>query len=318
MFRLVQNELLKIFRRTGTYVMIVLLLLMTIVTGAFIKYQESGGTVPDNENWKQGLQLENQSLQKEIDQLGDIAAAQKEYLKRRIATNEYRIEHNLSPNQDYAVWEFVKDSSQLIEFAGLFTIIIAAGIVASEFNWGTIKLLLIRPIKRGKILIAKYTTVIIFALMLLVLLFGFSAAFGLLLFGAPEAAYPYLNYYDGVVTEQSMFVYLIKYYGLKSINMIMLATMAFMISAAFRSSSLAIGLSIFLMFTGAQLTMFISMKYDWAKYILFANTDLMQYFEGVPLVESMTLSFSIIMLVIYFVLFQFFAHYIFKKRDVAA
>ena len=65
--------------------------------------------------------------------------------------------------------------------------------------------------------------------------------------------------------------------------MIMLATMAFMISAVFRNSSLAIGLSIFLMFTGAELTGLLAMKFDWAKYVLFANTDLMQYFEGVPI-----------------------------------
>ena len=46
------------------------------------------------------------------------------------------------------------------------------------------------------------------------------------------------------------------------------------------------------------------MKFDWAKYILFANTDLMQYFEGIPMVEGMTLTFSIIMIVSYFILFQ--------------
>ena len=76
----------------------------------------------------------------------------------------------------------------------------------------------------------------------------------------------------------------------------MLATMAFMISAVFRNSSLAIGLSIFLMFTGAELTGLLAMKFEWAKYVLFANTDLMQYFEGVPMVEGMTLPFSLIMI----------------------
>jgi ABC-2 type transport system permease protein len=98
----------------------------------------------------------------------------------------------------------------------------------------------------------------------------------------------------------------------------MLSTMAFMISAVFRNSSLAIGLSIFLMFTGAQFTNLIAIKFDWAKYILFANTDLMQYFEGMPLVEGMTLPFSVSMLVVYFVLFHSLAFFVFRKRDVAA
>lgn len=319
MLRLIQNELMKIFKRPGTYVMIGLLVIMVSVIGGFIKYQEAGGTVPDNSDWKKGLQMENESLKKQIEELkGQVPEGQINYYKQEIAVNEYRIEHDLSPNGDYSIWEFVTDALPIIDFAGMFTIIIAAGIVASEFNWGTIKLLLIRPISRGKILVAKYLSVLLFALAVLGICFGYSSVLGFALFGGPETATPYLNYHEGTVTEQSMFVHLLISYGLNSISMFMLATMAFMISAVFRSSSLAIGISLFLMFTGSQLTSLVAMKYDWAKYILFANTDLTQYFEGYPLVEGMTLPFSVIMLVIYFVLFQLLAHIVFKKRDVAA
>lgn len=319
MLKLIQNELLKIFKRPGTYVMIGLLILMATVVGAFTKYQESGGTVPDNSEWIRGLQMENASLQKQIEELeGQIPIEQINYFKQQIAINEYRMENDLSPNVDYSVWEFVTDALPIIDFAGMFTIIIAAGIVASEFNWGTIKLLLIRPISRGKILVAKYITVLLFALVVLAVCFGYSTLLGFVLFGGPESANPYLNFHQGVVTEQSMFVHLLKSYGLNSVGMLMLATMAYMISAVFRSSSLAIGISLFLMFTGGQFTSLIAMKYDWAKYILFANTDLTQYFEGYPLVEGMTLPFSILMLIVYFVIFQVLAHLVFKKRDVAA
>lgn len=319
MFNLVKNEWMKIFKRPGTYVMIGLLVLMVSVVGAFIKYQERGFTVPDNDQWQRGLQMENQSLEKQLEEMGEhVPEEQLTYFRKQIAINEYRIENNISPNGGYAIWNFVDDASQFIEFAGLFTIIIAAGIVASEFNWGTIKLLLIRPINRGKILAAKYMTVLLFALLILSMLFSYSALLGAILFGFPETTIPYLNYNKGIVTEQNMIVHLIIYYGLKSVNMLMLATMAFMISAVFRNNSLAIGLSLFLMFTGGQLTMLLAMKFNWAKYVLFANTDLIRYFEGIPMVEGMTLPFSIVMLIIYFVLFQFLAFYVFKKRDVAA
>ncbi|MBY0123903.1 ABC transporter permease [Bacillus sp. S/N-304-OC-R1] len=319
MFRLIQNELMKIFKRPGTYVMIGILLFVTTVAGGFIKYQETKLSVPHNSEWKRGLQIQNESNQKQLDEMGpSLTRHMRDSYEREIAINTYRIEHDISPNENYSIWGFVDDVSQSIEFVGLFTIIIAASIVASEFNWGTIKLLLIRPIKRGKILLSKYLTVLIFGMFLLVLLFMYSAGLGAILFGMPEESTPYLNYYNGKVTEQSMFVHMINYYGLKSINMLMLATMAFMISAAFRNSSLAIGLSIFLLFMGGQVTMLVSMKYEWAKYILFANTDLLQYFEGSPLVEGMSLGFSIIMLILYFAIFQCIAFYVFKKRDVAA
>ena len=319
MLNLLKNEWMKIFKRAGTYVMIGLLLLFVTVMAAFIKYQESGGTVPDNSDWQRGIEMQNETLTKELEEYGDTFTPEMRHsYESDIAIGEYRLEHNISPNDSYSVWSFVQDASFVIEFVGMFSIIIAAGIVASEFNWGTIKLLLIRPIRREKILLSKYVTVVLFSLMLLALLFSYSAILGGILFGTPGEVSPYLRYQDGQVIETSMFVHLLTYYGLNSINLFMLTTMAFMISAAFRNSSLAIGLSLFLMFMGGTVTSLVAMRYDWAKYILFANTDLMQYLDGSPLIAGMTMGFSVIMLIIYFLLFQFIAFYTFKKRDVAA
>jgi ABC-2 type transport system permease protein len=318
MMSLIQNEWIKVFRRPGTYVMIGLLVIMVSIAAAFMKYQHLDDQPSENARWKQTLQTENTALKKQMKQVEQSPINQDEYFKRTIAINEYRIKHNLSPNEAYTSWSFVNDVSQLIEFVGLFTITIAAGIVASEFSWGTIKLLLIRPISRAKILLSKYISVLLFGVFMLILLFGLSTAIGAILFGFPENTSPYLNYFAGKVTEQPIWVHLIIFYLFKSINMVMLATMAFMISAVFRNNSLAIGLSLFLMFTGGQITSLLAMKYEWAKYILFANTDLTRYFEGTPVVAGMTLSFSITMLLLYFCLFLFFAYFVFKKRDIAA
>jgi ABC-2 type transport system permease protein len=291
---------------------------MISVTGGITKYYQKNHEEKVNDKWKQEYQADINSSKKDLTHIGNKHSQQANYIKRNIAMKEYQIKHNLSPNEDYSLWSFVNDSSGFISLAGLFTIIIAAGIVASEFSWGTIKLLLIRPIDRGKILAAKYISIIIFALLLLVILYSYSSILGVILFGTPDKAVPYLNYFDGKISEQSMALHLMISYGLKSINMIMLATAAFMISAVFRNSSLATGLSIALMFTGSSLTFLLASKFDWAKYILFANTDLTQYFEGTPMIEGMTLSFSIVMIVLYFILFQGFAFFVFKKRDVAA
>jgi ABC-2 type transport system permease protein len=311
---LIKNEWMKIFRRPGTYVMISILVVIISIFGIFHKYQEQDFNL--DKNWEQTLQQENDALKKQMKQSN--SKLEKQFYKEEIAINDYRIKHHIPYNEKYNVWTFVKDASQLIILAGLFTIIISAGIVASEFNWGTIKLLLIRPINRSKILASKYLTVMLFALLMLAILFAFSTLLGAILFGTPDHPVPYLNYANGQVTEQNIIVYLMNYYGFRSIDTIMLATMAFMISSVFRNSSLAIGLSLFLLFTGAQFTVLLSIKFSWAKYILFANTDLMQYVDGTPMMEGMSMSFSVIMLLIYFVIFQLLAFLVFKKRDVAA
>jgi ABC-2 type transport system permease protein len=311
---LIKNEWMKIFKRPGTYVMIAILIVTTSIFGIFHKYQEQDFNL--DKNWEQTLQQENEALKKQMKQSN--SKLEKQYYKEEIAINNYRIKHHIPFNEKYNVWTFVNDSSQLIILAGLFTIIISAGIVASEFNWGTIKLLLIRPINRSKILASKYLTVLLFALLMLAILFVFSALLGIILFGLPDHVMPYLTYSNGHVTAQNIVVHLMIFYGLSSIDTIMLATMAFMISSVFRNSSLAIGLSLFLLFTGAQFTVLLSIKFSWAKYILFANTDLMQYVDGTPMMEGMSMSFSVMILLIYFVVFQFLAFFVFKKRDVAA
>ncbi|RDI44101.1 ABC transporter permease [Falsibacillus pallidus] len=316
MFRLIQNEWIKIFKRPGTYVMVGMIILMVGVVGAFTKYTDMHSNNQDQVNWKQQLTVQNQQMKQDLEQ-GHIPEMAKSEIEKNIAINEYRIKHDIAPDQGRNVWTFISTASQLISFVGLFTIIVSAGIVASEFNWGTIKLLLIRPIRRWKILLSKYLTIILFGLFLLSLLFVFSGLLGTVLFGTGEGS-AYLAYSSGEVVEQSMLLHLIKSYLFSSVDLLMLATMAFMISAVFRNSSLAIGISIFLLFSGELVTSLVAAKFDWAKYILFANTNLMAYFDGRPVVEGMTLGFSVAVLIVYFIIFQALAFTVFSKRDVAA
>jgi ABC-2 type transport system permease protein len=98
--------------------------------------------------------------------------------------------------------------------------------------------------------------------------------------------------------------------------MLMIVTLAFMLSTVFRSSSLAIGIALGLLFIGPLLVGLIA-KYAWAKYYLFSNT-LSQYVNDSPMIEGLTLQFSIGILLVYFLVFNLLSWVIFVKRDVAA
>ncbi|MCY7767169.1 MULTISPECIES: ABC transporter permease [Bacillus] len=312
MLNLIYNEWIKIFSRAGTWVMIGLLGL-TMVGYAFLANHFSAGE--SNPHWKQELQAENATLKKEMKENPSL----KDGYEETITLNNYRIEHNIPNDTGYTVWSYVTDSAGFTILTGLFTIIIAAGIVANEFNWGTIKLLMIRPLNRFQILLSKYITVLLFGFLLLFILFMGSTLLGLIFFGTggDTAANVHLIYKDGHVFEQNMMGYLAKTYLSESVAALMIATMAFMLSAVFRNSSLAVGFSIFLLVAGTTATAFIAAKFDWAKYILFANVNLLQYVEGTPLVEGMTMTFSVVMLAVYFVVFLLLAFGIFMKRDIA-
>ncbi|WP_442600419.1 ABC transporter permease [Neobacillus sp. D3-1R] len=312
MWALIQNENMKIFRRIGTWTMIALLMVIVIAGGIIEKVTSKD----DQANWKTSLQQQTQQMEQSLKD-GHVPKMMVETIKKDIAINQYRIEHDLDPF-GHGAWENVVDDAAIVGVVTLFTIIIAGGSVASEFSWGTIKLLLIRPVNRAKILFSKYIATFIFALILLLILFVLSFIVGGALFGFDTLSNPHLSYQAGKVVESNMFIHAIQVYGLACVNLLMMVTFAFMISTIFRSSSLSIGLAIFLMFTGVQVTGILATKFDWAKYILFANVDLTRYIDGVPFVEGMTMTFSVVMLIVYFIVFNGLTWFIFKKRDVAA
>ena len=271
----------------------------------------------EKENWRANSENAIQQAEETLNNSEGMPKAFKDSQERSIAINEYRLENDIPPLESDSIWSFMDSSTGVVSLISIFTIIIGAGVIASEYSWGTIKLLLIRPASRTKILASKFIATLLFALLSLVILYISSFIIGGLFLGFNAIDQPYLTYSGGDVAETSMAIHYIVEYALASVNLLMMVTFAFMLSSVFRSSSLAIGLAIFLMFTGSQLTYILS-QYDWVKYILFANTDLSVYFDGSPIIESMTLGFSLMTLLVYFIVFLLLSWLLFTKRDVAA
>ncbi|REJ07443.1 ABC transporter permease [Halobacillus trueperi] len=312
-FQLIKNEHMKLYNQKATWIMAILLVVSIVGIGALLKVDAAitGGEPPTGDNWKKELQKQNEQLMAAGEQPPEI-----EYpAYTNVEMNQYRIENDLKPTA-YNSWDFVRDNRTFVALVSLFTIIVAAGITANEFRWGTIKLLLIRPISRWKILLAKYVSVVMYALTMLLALYILSFLVGSLLFGMGSFSQTYVYTQAGEIKDAGIFSFTVSQYLLSFVELIMMATFAFMIASVFRNTSLAIGLAIFLMMAGSSIIVFF-MEKEWAKYILFANTDLSQYMSGTPFVSGTSLGFSIAVLAVYYVLFMALAWGFFTKRDVA-
>lgn len=308
---LVQNENMKIYRRMGTWFMFAILVLILCMVAIFTKFIL---VEPQEMSWRETLHGQNQSIEIAMEE-SELPVAVLERYERDLQLNKYRLAHDIPPVEPNSFWGYVASTVNLIPVITMFTIVVAAGIVAGEFSLGTIKLLLIRPVSRSKVLFSKYVATLLFGFLLLLSLFLFSLLVGVIFFGAASIHQPHLFLENNVIVERNMFLHLIMLYGLSSVELVMMATFSFMISTVFRNSSLAIGLALFLMFTGTQFVYMFN-QYDWVKYILFANTYLIQYFEGSPIVEGMTLNFSMMIVAVYFIIFNLLSWIIFQRRDV--
>ncbi|WP_062238400.1 ABC transporter permease [Fictibacillus sp. FJAT-27399] len=311
---LVTNEWVKIFSRVRTWVFIALPILIVLGVAIYGKVTEDESV---KANWKQELTDQNKELKKEIAQAKKDKTPKmfRESLETEYKQNQYAIKHDISPYETTS-WKFMKDFSPLSSLLGLFVIVVASDIVATEFAKGTVKMLLIRPYSRWKILLSKLLATLGFAFLLWIVLIVSTWLIGSVFYGFGGMDQPYLTNVDGVVQEKSISHYVLANMGLEFIEFAVLVALAFMISTLFYSSSVAIGVSMFIMFAGNILTTIFSGK-SWAKYTLFPNMDLTQYLdEGMQLVKGMSLSFSLGMLAAYTAVFLVITFAVFQKRDV--
>lgn len=308
---LVQNEVIKIYRLKSTWAMYVILALIIIGVALLAKTYGDYMTY-EEDTWRETLEAENAEYMEDTAEFPDMESFNSTFIE----TNNYYLENDIMP-ESYGAWQFVMENAMLLSLVSLFTIIVAAGILANEFRWGTIKLLLIRPISRTKILISKYSAVLVFSFITFLFVLLFSWLSGGIFIGF-DGINPHIVLEKGDGLEYVPVIgEILTDYGFSLVNLLMMATFAFMISSIFRNSALAIGLAIFLMLAGNQIVFFF-VERDWAKYILFANTDLSQYFNGnTPMMEGMTLGFSVTVLIVYYIIFAAIAWIFFAKRDVA-
>lgn len=207
---------------------------------------------------------------------------------------------------------------------GIFLIVvvvmIAGTIVSEEFNKGTIKLLLVKPYTRNKILLAKAITTFIMIIFVIVVTIVMQILIGGIIFGFDSLSEPVAtyNFNTNTIEETNIFVNL----GIQTLTqlpmIILLATLAFAISTTFTNSTLAITISLLGYMAGSIINQLaIAYNLQFMKYFVTMNWDLSIYANGaLPYMEGMNMTLSIIICVLYFLIMMIPTFMVFKKRNI--
>lgn len=265
--------------------------------------------------WQEEAELDIASITQMLETEQDLSKIERADFEERVQMLQYRLDKDVEPLGQFSRESIIIDSSGVASIVLLLTVIVAAGIVASEFSQGTIKMLLTRPVKRWKILLSKFITVNIFGIFFLMIGYVVMVAVAFILFDSSDGTA--LVVAGGKVVEASIWGKSLYMLLLASASIFVTATFAFMIGSVFRSSSLAIGLSLFIYFTGSTVTMLLA-RFDVAKYLVFTHMDLTQYETGYYMIPDMSMPFSLTVLAIYVIIFLVTSFITFVKRDVTA
>ena len=309
MLKLIQNEWMKLWHKKATWMMAILLIVAIVAITGLSKLSERF----TDDSWIKDMETRIVEIDEEL-AVTDLTEDERMDLEMEQESLQESIVWNAEWNQPGTREGTIVNAYGTMSLVTLFTIIASAGIVASEFSQGTIKMLLSRPVKRWKILTSKYVTILLFGLVLTVLVYVFSILSAFIFFPGAEGN---SIIWSGADLELSAIWGKSAYMMFLSlVNVFMISTFAFMVGSVFRSTSLAIGLSLFLFFTGTMIVFFLE-RFEIAKYIFFAH-DLTQYELGQKMLDSNTMTFSVVIVSIYVIAFLAISYLTFNKRDVTA
>ncbi|MBT2291433.1 ABC transporter permease [Paenibacillus albidus] len=307
---LIQNENLKIYKRKRTWVLIAIVALFVLLQ--IINLRTSGNPAA-SEDWRVQLEQENSWLTEETS-APDALNIEIRQAEKQLLLNQYHLDHGIPPQQ--SGWNFAVDQVGNVIFAiSLIAIIIAGEIVAAEFASGTIKLLLTRSASRTKIYCAKYIASILFGFALALFGLLLSILLGGLIFGFGGLDHSYLYVSDSAVGEIPLLQALLGSYLFNLPFMVLTVTLAFMISAAFRSTTFSIVISLLASVAGFVIAIAMN-GWDWTKYFVFSHTDLTPYIWGDPPVGEVSLAYALVFVLIHLAIMHMVSYTAFVKRDV--
>lgn len=270
-------------------------------------YQNEAKNVINMENSTQELDYkEKQEKNKSIE-------------KREI--NRYILENNVDINKSNDVRGILKN---LFSEYGLFIIVmivmIAGTIVSEEFNKGTIKLLLVKPYDRRKILLAKFITVLIMIVFSIVAVVLMELIVGGIIFGVDSLSVPVLQY--NFVTQNLESMNIFAYLGIEILTqlpkLVLLATLAFACSTLFTNSAVAIAIPLLGYMSADMINLLvIQYKVEFMKFFVSLNWDFQEYlFGNLPSMEGLTLGFSMVICALYFVVMLIPTFVVFQKKNI--
>ena len=323
--KLLLNEMEKLYKkkRLAAIILILLVLIPIFIYAQDAQMKQREERLGTND-WRIVLQQSIIDSQNRLQSSG-IPEEWKKQLTIMIDQQQYYLDNDINPNSPGAptfVREFLSEGIAM--FIPLLVMIIAIDLVSGERSDGTIKILLTRPIKRWKILLSKYVTLLLAVSLIIFLVLILSYLLAGMFFHFDGLKIPVATGFaienGALVTESIKLVpqwqYILMIAGLAWFVGVVTGTISFMVSVLVHNTSIGMGIMFAALIAGAILKGFAS-AWAGAKYIFSVNLDLTDYLSGnLPMVEGLTLDFSIMILAIWGIAALCVAFLVFTRQDM--
>lgn len=238
-------------------------------------------------------------------------------------TNPAEISSDLYENLNsgitgFNIWTALNTSVSLIILICLFISVIACSSVTSEYSSGTVKFLLINPVKRWKILMAKYFMCLLSGLIMTVILFAVSMVVSVIVFGSSDLSAPYICIENGEIAVKNSMVILIRSVLLSYVKVVEITSLAFALSTLIPNAAASSGITMFAVLGGSLIVSLLKemLRQDWARYLFAANMDLEKIIRGGSVFNGHTVGFAVAVLAVHTFVFMLIAWDAFTKKEI--
>lgn len=236
-------------------------------------------------------------------------------------TSKYMLENKFNePNDISSRGMLLTLFSNCELFIVVAVCLIASSIISEEFNKGTIKMLLVRPYSRTKILLSKFVAVILSILFMIFTSYVIQFVVGLIFFGPKSLSYGVItyNYISHIVKEISIFKSIIITILSRLPMYILLGTFAFCFSTFINNTGISMAISM-VGYIAAEIINSAAYYFNikWLRYFVTLNWNLSDYlYSKTPTLEGTSLIFSLFICLLYFILMIVPTFMYFKKKNI--
>ena len=210
--------------------------------------------------------------------------------------------------------------SEFLLFIVIFVFMVAGPIVSQEFSKGTIKLLLIKPYSRIKILLSKYIVTLSSIFIAIIVMLLLELLFGGIFFGFSSLSNKVVVYSN--ISDSVSYMSIFKYFVLMSIarlpQFIILATLTFAMSTITNNTATSM-ITGFVAYVGTNILAVLLSGLDkvWVKFFVALNWDFTDYvFNCKPEISGINFEFSLFICIIHFIILIIPTFIVFKHKDI--
>jgi len=212
-----------------------------------------------------------------------------------------------------------------VSVAIILCIIIGGGIVSSEYSTGTVRLLMIRPVSRWKILFSKLVSVFIIGYGVLLTTVILNIISSGIVNGFGGLATKVISFSGESIVQQSFVISIIPKLLFSSISLIFIIALVFAISTIIKNTALAVGLTTVAYLGSSVATMIMaSLGMRWVGKTILPYMNLSTFITNSQYVEMFKSEYSIVLsstmgaiqLIVFATILIIASFLVFQKRDV--